>query len=88
MDSTYYCEVYKYDEDARNFIGQATVKDLSAYVAKLASTNLDWDEFEFKTEPDPLSILLDGLDTSKFLGKVVNPKSQFEIVAKVFIDSA
>jgi len=82
MGGTYYCEVYKYDEDARNLIGQATVKDLSAYVNQLVSTNLDWDEFEFKTEPDPLSLLLDGLDTSKFLGKVVNPKSQYIIIPK------
>ena len=82
MEGTYYCEVYKYDEDARNLIGQATVKDLSAYVTKLSSSNIDWDEFEFKTEPDTLSLLLDGSDTSKFLGKVVNPKSQYIFIPK------
>ena len=80
MEGTYYCEVYKYDEDARNLIGQATVQDLSAYITTLASTHLAWDEVEFKTAPDTLSMLLDGLDTSKFLGKVVNPKSQYIII--------
>jgi hypothetical protein len=52
------------------------VGNIQAYAKQLNRSNYEWDEFEYSTEPDTMSIL-SGFDNSKFLGKVVNSKSRY-----------
>ena len=81
MTNRYYCHVYKYDQYGRNLILESTVGNIQAYANQLNRSNYDWDEFEYSTESDTMSIL-SGINNSKFLGKVVNPRSRYIIIAE------
>ena len=76
-EQSYHCEVYQYDEYDRNRIHEAIVDNLSAYAARLDIDMPEWDEIEFRTEPDPVRRIFDEVDDSKFQGKLVNPKSKY-----------
>jgi len=81
MEHTYYhCEVYQYDEDDRNRIHEAITENVQAYTAHIDVSMPEWDEIEIRTEPDLLGKLFDGVDDSKFLGKVVNSESKYILV--------
>ena len=83
MKNTYYhCEVYQYDEYDRNRIDEALVDDVQAYAQHLDVSMPEWDEIEVKTAPDILGKLLDGVDESQFLGKLVNPRSKYIFLAR------
>lgn len=80
MEKKYYCQVYRYDADGRNLILQAYAENTQAY-AKQLNNLTTWDEVEFYTQPSTLAVLSTE-DDSKFIGKIVNPKSQHIIIAK------
>jgi hypothetical protein len=83
MTKTYYhCEVYQYDAYGRNRIHEAFVEDVRAYATQLDVSLPEWDEIEVKTESDIFDKLLDNVDDSQFLGKLVNPRSKYIFLAK------
>ena len=73
----YHCEVYQYDAYDKNRIHEAIVEDIAAYAARLDVSLPEWDQIEVKAEPDLLGKLLDGVDDSQFLGKLINPRSKY-----------
>ena len=82
MKKTYLCTVYQYDEDGRNYLQDASILDISTFIAYLNTNVPDWCEIDVETEYDPSHVALYGGDDSRFIKKIVNPKSKYITVAQ------